>query len=330
MSRISRWPKRSSVPFITAAALSMLLAPGAEGGHLLCDGVVLDAGSGMAYAMNPDGGIEAIELATGAVHWSSSEAAKPLHLTEGLLIAHRDPAAPGSVDMVALATRSGSRQHGMTATLAEGVWAGVDDRPGGAFRCHAGGGVADLAVSWSAYQAVDDRFAVTAPAFDETSGPVIPPAAPAGALSGSAELDLVAGRMTPMAPGQIAAGSLSVASEETGVFLAGVPGRQWLSADGAHVLSSARTGAPGEWQKYRWSVYTTAGELVGTISHHLASVPFVVTGTTLVFRDQPYALVVDGALVSEPLKLRGVDLRSGVEIWSRALRDTAYRGPFEP
>ena len=327
MSRNSRWPKGSFV-FILTAALCVLPLTAAEGGQLLCDGVVL--GAGVAYAMNPAGGIDAVDLATGAVQWSSSEAAKPLHLADGLLIAHGEPVAAGAIDMAALDAANGLRQHEMTATLPAGVWAGVDDRPGRSFRCHVGGGVASLAVSWRESRAVDNRFAVPAPALDETSGPVIAAAADSGSLSGAATLDLVGGRATPMEPGQIAPSSLAAPSHQVGVFLAGVEGRQRLSADGGHVLASVRTGDPGDWQKYRWSIYTTAGALVGSLSHHTASAPFAVSGTTLVFRDQPFTRVIDGDQINAPLSLRGVDLASGEEVWSRALRDTAFRGPFEP
>lgn len=329
MSRIFRWSKRPFVLTITGI-VCLLLAPTAEGGELLCDGVVLDADAGVAYAMSPAGGIDAIDLVSGAVQWSSHEAAKPLHLTDGMLIAQGEAIAPGRVELAALAAESGARRHGMTVSLPADVWTGVDDRPGRSFRCHLGGGASRLTASWRESRAVDTRFAISSPALDETSDPVIASAAVGGSRSGAATLDLVRGTVAPMEASRVAASSLSAPVHQFGPYLAGVEGRQRLSANGGHVLASVQTGDPGDWQKYRWSIYTAAGDLVGSIAHHTASAPFTVAGSVLVFRDQPYTLVVDGAPVSEPLKLRGIDLASGVEVWSSPLRDTAYRGPFEP
>ncbi len=328
MSRTSRRPGGPFV-LIVFAAFCVMVAPAARAGHLLGDGVVLDAGAGVVYAMSPAGGIDAIDLGSGEVRWSSVAAAKPLHLTDGLLIAQVERAARGAVDLAALSAESGARRHGMTVALPPDVWAGVDDGPDRSFRCHVGGGVSDLAVSWRESRPVDNRFAIPAPALDESSGPVIAPATAGGSRTGAASLDLVAGAMTPLSAREIPV-PLAAPSHHVGVYLAAVEGRQRLSADGNHVLASVRTGEPGEWLKYRWSVYTRSGERVGSISHHLASAPFTVAGTTLVYRDQPYTLVVDGAPSSEPLTLRGVDLASGAEIWARAIRETAYQGPFVP
>ncbi len=45
---------------------------------VMITGVVVDPASRALYMMNPDGGIDAVEVASGAPGWSTKNAAKPL------------------------------------------------------------------------------------------------------------------------------------------------------------------------------------------------------------------------------------------------------------
>jgi hypothetical protein len=58
--------------------------------------------------------------------------------------------------------------------------------------------------------------------------------------------------------------------------------------------------------------------------------PFVVVGSRLLYVAQPSARRSGEATVSEPLRLRALDVRSGAELWVLPIVDTAYRGPMPP
>ena len=115
-------------------------------------------------------------------------------------------------------------------------------------------------------------------------------------------------------------------------LFAGRPLAQLLSADRRHLLVSSLTDAgTGVWKRYLWSIFSLAsGELVAEMRHHRSADRFSILGATLLHLSQPFGRRVGDEWVEEPLKLRAVDLGSGAERWSRALRDTAYRGPRPP
>jgi hypothetical protein len=112
--------------------------------------------------------------------------------------------------------------------------------------------------------------------------------------------------------------------------LPNVPGTQFVSADGRHVLASEWIGNDSSWNKYRWTIYALAnGARVGEIPAPFPQAPFFVSGAALVFEGRPFVRRVDdGALVREPLRLRAVELANGAEAWTAPLRDTAFYGPF--
>src|SRR5215203_3122330 len=101
MNQSKRWPSRPSwgrsVPTIALLPLlAILLLPGAalgqSPGHgvALQEGVVIAPRLGLAYVMHPGGGIDAVDLASGALRWRSDRAAKPLALSGDRLIAQAE------------------------------------------------------------------------------------------------------------------------------------------------------------------------------------------------------------------------------------------------
>ena len=114
-----------------------------------------------------------------------------------------------------------------------------------------------------------------------------------------------------------------------GERLSQVPGVQFPSADGRHVLTSQRIADDSVWEKYRWTIYDRdTGERVGAFNSHLRLASFFVLGTQAIYETGPFVRRTESGLVDEPLKIRAVDLRTGQELWSREVRDTAYRGPY--
>jgi hypothetical protein len=110
--------------------------------------------------------------------------------------------------------------------------------------------------------------------------------------------------------------------------VASLPTPQYLSADGRHVLVSERVGDARVFERYRLTIFDRATQQrIGAISSHLAQVAFVVNGSQMIYETGPYSRRVGNDVVSEPLKVRSVDLATGKEIWNRPVRDTVVRTP---
>src|SRR5262245_40659275 len=76
----------------------------------LCPGVVVDPVRGEAYLMNPQRGIDAIELSSGRLIWSSSAAATPLTLSDQRLVAQAETSGDAhSLRIVVLDTKQAGK-----------------------------------------------------------------------------------------------------------------------------------------------------------------------------------------------------------------------------
>jgi hypothetical protein len=58
--------------------------------------------------------------------------------------------------------------------------------------------------------------------------------------------------------------------------------------------------------------------------------PFVVSGSRILYVALPSVHKEGGKMIDEPLRLRALDLKTGAEMWTAVLTDSAYRGPFPP
>jgi hypothetical protein len=118
--------------------------------------------------------------------------------------------------------------------------------------------------------------------------------------------------------------------------LTGKPGAppdptQRISIDGNHTLKSKRVGDDRIWDKYQWTIVDNkTGKEIGQLKSYLSQSGFVVVDSRIVFETSPFSRIIASGTVEEPLMVRAVDLRSGDQIWSKPVRDTAFRGPFPP
>lgn len=315
---------------VTAMAQSADLA--AAGSFAVRDGVLVDAGLGTVYLMNPNGGIDAVDLATGETAWSTQEAVRPLALAGGVLVAQARPTEAGRLPLVSLDTANGAVRGTASIDLPEGVWARIDQDLTSTFRVRAEARGNQVLVSWTETRSAGKQ----APAQgylasdEEGSSPaatrrVVKPGPSYSVEQGAARLDVASGQVITLDAREIAERGLAAhTSLAMGNYVADAPGRQFLSADGRHVLVSQRAG-----NAYKWSIYERAsGALLGTTTSATSVVPFAVINGHLVFETRPSGKLVDGKMVQEPLQLRAVKLATGQELWARAVLDTEYRGPF--
>lgn len=115
------------------------------------------------------------------------------------------------------------------------------------------------------------------------------------------------------------------------VLFNGRPRAIVASADNRHIViaSSSDRAEAGEWERYQWSVFSMdSGELVGNLHWHTSATWFCVLDRTLLTITQPFSRRVESRIDEQPPALRAINLATGVQSWSHAMRDTTYRGPF--
>ena len=306
---------------LTVAVAVVCLSPAALGqqpsmGHELRPGVVIDLPLGLAFAMSPGGGIDAIDLRDGNVRWHSDDADRPVAVSGGRLIAQATSTAPRELALMSFDAAGGGRLASGSFTLPEGTKAPVVDGLGTTFRIWAEGEGTPLRIGWEYSRTVVQGMA--------TEGPPPEPKITSGALSFELSTGATTALGTPVP--RLKQRYLADASER----VPAADGRQFVSLDGNHVLISRRIADVSSWKQYSWTVVDRNGQELGSIERHNSYSPFVVTATVMVFATPPQARRVGDEIEEEPLSLRGVDIRSGIQQWSREIRGLEYQGPFPP
>lgn len=347
MNQSKRWPSRPSwgrcLPSILLPPLlAVLLLPSAALGQraavadgvALLEGVVIAPRQGVAYVMRPGGGIDAVNLSSGAVRWRSKSAAKPLALAGDRLVAQADSRGANSLNLVLLDTRSGAARDSVRIPLPAGIAATVVDTPSASFRVRADAAASKVVVSWEATKSAGPLQGYL-PAEDEGSEPASKAMAPT-VVSGEAVVDLAAAPRVkavqeagPARSGVLARAALA---ELQTPLVASVDGRQLLSADERHVLVTEPVdGTDFTLYRHRWTVYEReSGARLGSVPAMVSAMPFVVVGTTLYHMAPAHGVRQQGRLVEQPAVLRAVNLKTGAESWKTSVLETSFRGPFPP
>ena len=314
------------------AVLAALLLPSvsfaAPGGDAL---VVADAlvapDLGLVFVMRPGGGIQALDLASGAMRWRSAEGTRPLALMGNRLVAQADPGGAGTLALVSLDARSGATRASNRVPIDEAVTASPVDDARASFRAWADASGSRLTVHWEhsslSGTGVPQGYL---PAAEEGQAPSL------GGGQASFTTDATGLRlegvdsMRAMTDGSTGPGMVEAS-------VAGIRGdRQFLSADGRHVLVTERT-ASAEFRidQHRWTIYDReSGAKLGSLRSVVSATPFVVVGRTLYYTSPPWADRRGDKMVRRGAMMHAVDLASGTDVWAKTVRDSAFRGPFPP
>lgn len=295
-------------------------------------GVVIDPQRRVAYVMNPKGGIDAVGLGRGELVWHSDQAARPLGATAALLVAQAELPKPGNEFQVRLLdARTGRLNRSVRHALPAGTRTMVVGTAEGTFDVQALLAPSDATLAWqfvAVPQAVrPGALDVDQPAADRQVAPEPAPQAPT--TSGVVRIDLPTGRASDLPASEKLALQTRQADVPAEMPVGSVTGQQFLSVDGRHVMASERVADDSVWEKYQWTVYERGtGRRLGTLRDYRSHAPFVVVGSSIIYETGPFERRTDQGLISEPLRIRTVDLGGGKQLWSRAIRDTTYRGPF--
>jgi hypothetical protein len=331
----------------------------AVSGFQLRPGVIVDAGRGVVFVMNQDRGIDADDLSSGRLLWSTTIAAKPLLAFDDRLVAQAEAHNAGTLPIVVLNARTGGDPvFGAAVPLPVGVSAFIDDQLGTQFSVTARTEPAALFVSWRSTRTV-------------ISGVYRPGAPQTQESRGAAQIDLKTGQVHSLKANELVesrdqwpvtvqhllesralqappwrAGGFVVAAESrgdrivlgrwdgaSGQVLSGIelePGFSivFASGDDRLILTRKPIGADPAtgWQNYEWAIYSLeTGQQVAKIRMLISAAPFFIWHSILVYESRPYGRRINGAWTEEPLELRAVDLKTGAEAWKIRLRDTVYR-----
>ncbi len=323
---------------LTAVGLALWIGAGpppARAASLLGDGAVIDSAAGIAYVARPQGGIEALDLATGKAIWlsaSSAGAAKPLVLLpDGQLLTQAEPGPDGALRLATLDAATGGEKGRFEISLPPGIRGSVSDSLAGTFRIRAATleGESAVVLAWTATAAQPLRGYLPPDLARDPREPARAPAAKAGGFErGAARFEPATGRFAPASDAEILA--LATAIDRAVGAPASSAGVQGLpSIDGRHALRSDRVA--GSLHTYRWSIADrTTGAVVAVLDAPVSLAPFVLAGPRVVYLAQPSVRREEGATIRQPLRLRALDLATGGEAWQVAVRDSAYRGPVPP
>lgn len=327
---------------LAVGLLALAAGPGfaAHGGDhfLLRDGVVVDAARGVAYVMRPAGGIDAIDLANGRALWTTEAAARPLTMVEGKLVAQAEGAPGAGLRIVSLDPEArGALVQSAEVALPEGVRGAVDDGWRTKLQVSATAAAGGTLIAWKSTEllsqaALPGPFEGQAPGFDKSAVPRSP--SPLRELEGVARVDFQAGKVFAV-PAKAGAADRIVLREVPTKERIAAEGREFLSADGRHVLvSTFLDGDATPTASYRWTLYERAtGNRLGSFDHSASAAPFLVVGKHVVFEVQGSLRATGGA--DEPwenrsLELRAIDLLSGTPVWKAEVRDTSFHGEIPP
>jgi hypothetical protein len=349
------------VTFVTVLFSSIaVLAAAPSPPFLLRDTAIVDEGRGAAYIAKPNGTIEALDLAGGRTLWTSDDAALPLGVDDGLLVAQFEEKPPTErLRIVIIDAAGGDKVSEATIALPAGVRALVSDELGTSFRATAERDGATFLISWyfqslavrGEAQDEDEQkmstraFAGSARVHSQTGkvvassgGPVTdvpgpwkkygaPPQQPwhTGAVSARSE----GGRGGPLVLKRTETASGRPLPEQALSNRALV---NVASFDQRHLLVTERVGEGGpDDPEYRWQVFAMdTGERATEFRRDVSAAPFFLFEDSIVLVSQPQALRRGEVLVKEPLKLEAFRLSTGVAKWNVELRDLTYRGQVPP
>jgi hypothetical protein len=331
-------------------------------------GVIVDSKESTVYLMNPQRGIDAVDLFSGRLIWTTTNAAKPLLLVDRYLVSQAEPAAPDNrLRIVVLDTLNAGKVFlETTVQLPKDVHVAIDDGLGISFRTSARLHEDKVIVSWQYSE-------------QQTSGANLGPNPNLRASAGGVRIDIKTGAAATLTADQlppiqqtqlpdnverlIKLGALREPIWQLGDILAAIERtsgkggqrtvlRRWqsdtgrampevtlfgaeftfryTSADSRYLLASRRLdSAKSPWD---WRVYSLeTGQQVAQIRNALPAAWFFINSSTIFLEVPPTGGLSNmGMVIDQPLRLRAISLDTSDQLWEWPFRDTMYRGPHPP
>ncbi len=326
------------VILINTSCLSFRDEPSINGFQFI-SGVVVAHDRNEAYVMNPDGGVDAIDLSSGAVAWTTMEASKPLALNGNLLICQVESSGVKKKNRLVLVALN-IHGHGDPAVagrmdLPPEVIVSIDEKLNSSFFASAQPSGNDAVIFWEyIYHPIkgvrpENRF----PLVDQENIEMgtMPRTVNSSITTGALQMNLTSGIVSPLSTKTelTAPKPYQLKSINEKGRIVGVKGRQFVSMDDNIILNSERINNDTVWNKYKWTIFDrSSNQLLGEMRNHYSATPFFLAGSLLVYNTNLFIRRINNELVGESTKIRAVDLNTGQELWGKEIRDTKYYGPF--
>jgi len=282
-------------------------------------GVVVDASREAVYYADGKFAMHKRAIRDGKLAWTSGEQGLPIAIIGGALLAQIPATRIGEGRLLWINAASGKAGARFTVTLPNDVMAGLGPRANQHFEITPEVSGSQLLLHWR-YSFRPLRGAVSEN--DE-----------AEEISRSGLIALSAGASTAEsreASGRVAPRLVySLSADEQ---LSNQSGHQFRASDDRHVLASEGFDDPQFATRYRWRILDrSSGAALGQIESIQSMAPFFVEGSTLVMRaTRSVQTLADGRNAEFGERLIGFDLKTGVELWSANVLDSAYRGLLPP
>jgi len=286
---------------------------------VLRDGVIVDTDNATVFLMQPNGGILAVNTTSGDTVWSTAAADKPLLIANGELITQAQNSRSGEISLRFLAPDSGIPLSQLAVNINDNVSATIADGLGQSFSIIA----PDQNPNNLHWRFSSTRAQGAAPNFNEllSNNSV---SNNQFSTNGVIRLNM-SNRTVTESLQDVPAQTLT---NTTTNQLRTVNGRQFLSADGQHILVSEVNQLEDLQARYQWTIFTNSGDRLGSFSTTSSYTGFVVIDNHVVFSTPVLRQRINDQLVEIPLSIRAVNLESGQEVWRRTLRDLRYSGPL--
>ncbi len=294
-----------------ALGISFAAAAGQLAAAAVHEAVVVDPNNATVYLTRPTAKLASVRISDGGVNWESSAPLRPLQLMPSGLLVLSEPPAGGELSLALVDVNSGTSESRFAVRTDATVVASIRDSLNRAFRART---LSDGRIAWSYME----RAAGGARLDDSGE--------PARQFSGVIQVnqDGASAQSTGESAPVNRANRLATSSA-----IAGVPGRHFVSEDGMHLLASVRRRGP-DGQRFRWSVYTSEGEPLGSFGATVSYAPFVVSAGRVLFVT-PKRVDMRGSQASaSPLSLTAMDLANGELAWMQEIADLRYAGPYPP
>jgi hypothetical protein len=320
--------------------------------------VVVDSEKSVAYVMAPEARIDEVDLSSGQILATSTRGAKPLLLFHSVLLAQAEPHEQSEkLRLVGLNSKDLTVAFEVDVPLPAGVPALIDDRLGSSFHVSARINTGEVVVQWRSVQRRISGTPTNEPAVIATGWARIDPNAGHLTSSGDGEAPIREQDLPAIVRNLVASGTLHGQPCRVDDLIAAIEYREdkgattlilrrWyketgealpevklfgseltfrsLSADCRYLLASR---AMDGWI---WSIYSMiTGDKVTEIHMRAPAAQFFIRDGSLVYV-APATIVRAGEQlkIGQPRRLSAIDLKTGSELWSRAIRETTYLGPY--
>lgn len=310
-----RWLKILSLTLVTVNSVTNLQATELQ------PGIVVNKSEATVFLMQPQGGIVAINADSGVSLWVSRAADRPLVIRDNQLLAQANANTTGVIPLRYLDQQSGALIDSADVIVTETIMASVSDGLGQSFSIDT---TVSNALSWSFEQQVAKG---TSPSIEELLTSQDIEGVALNAINEVGSIDLSVTQLSDLVsvPGAFASQPIDVLTNR----IPNVEGRQFLSADGAHILVSRPNDLSNVQARYQWTIFTSTGERLGTFNTVSAYSAFVVINSNAIFSTPEVSFQTStGDIQNIPFSVRAVSLESNQQIWQTSVRDTRYQGPL--